>query len=52
LNIEEAIKITEDIKPEMTYLIHMSHQFGLHAETEKMLPANVKPAYDGLKIEI
>ena len=50
--IDEALELVEDIKPEITYFIHMSHQFGLHAEAEKKLPHNVRLAYDGLKIKI
>ncbi|MCX7058601.1 MAG: MBL fold metallo-hydrolase [Proteobacteria bacterium] len=50
--IDEALELVDDVKPELTYFIHMSHQFGLHAETEKKLPANVRVAYDGLKIKI
>jgi phosphoribosyl 1,2-cyclic phosphate phosphodiesterase len=52
LSVSQALEIVEDIKPEVTYFIHMSHQFGLHAEEEKKLPANVKVAYDGLKVDI
>jgi len=51
-NIEEALHFAAEIKPETTYLIHMSHQFGLHAETEKQLPPGFKVAYDGLKIRV
>jgi phosphoribosyl 1,2-cyclic phosphate phosphodiesterase len=50
--IDEALELVADIKPEVAYFTHMSHQFGLHAETELKLPANVKVAYDGLKIEV
>jgi len=50
--IDEALEFANDVNPEHTYFIHMSHQFGLHAETEKKLPANVRVAYDGLKILI
>lgn len=50
--IDEALQLIEDVKPETAYLIHMSHQFGLHADMEKKLPANVKAGYDGLKITI
>lgn len=50
--IDEALELVNDVKPELTYFIHMSHQFGLHAETQKKLPANVRVAYDGLKIKI
>ncbi len=49
--IEEALELVADIKPGVAYFIHMSHQFGLHVETEKKLPANVRVAYDGLKIK-
>jgi phosphoribosyl 1,2-cyclic phosphate phosphodiesterase len=50
--IDEAIAFSRDIKPDVTYFIHMSHQFGLHAETEKQLPPGFKIAYDGLKITV
>ncbi len=50
--IAEALQLIEDVKPEIAYLTHLSHQFGLHAAMEGTLPANVKIAYDGLVIEI
>jgi phosphoribosyl 1,2-cyclic phosphodiesterase len=50
--IGEALELIADVKPELAYFTHMSHQFGLHAETETKLPANVKVAYDGLKINV
>lgn len=52
LSIQQAIDIVEEIKPERAYFIHMSHQFGLHEETQATLPANITVAYDGLKIEV
>jgi phosphoribosyl 1,2-cyclic phosphate phosphodiesterase len=52
LSIPEALEVVEDIKPEITYLVHMSHQFGLYAEMENKLPPYVKIAYDGLKITV
>lgn len=52
LTVKEALDIVEDIKPEVAYFIHMSHQFGLHTEAEKHLPANVRVAYDGLKLHL
>ena len=51
-NMEEALAFAADIKAEITYLTHMSHQFGLHEVTSKKLPAGVIAAYDGLKISI
>ncbi len=51
-NLEEAIELIEELEPDITYLTHISHQFGLHEVEEKNLPPNVRIAYDGLKIEI
>jgi len=51
-NVAEALELVEEIKPQTTYLIHMSHQFGLHATASKKLPAGVFAAYDGLKFSI
>jgi phosphoribosyl 1,2-cyclic phosphate phosphodiesterase len=51
-NLEEALKFVEKIKPEQTYLTHISHLFGLHDEIEKELPNGVNLAFDGLKFEI
>lgn len=40
-SLEEPLLISEGIKPKETYLIHMSHRIGLHAEVEKELPPHV-----------
>ncbi len=50
LSIPQALALVEELKPEVTYFTHMSHQFGLHAEMEGQLPAGVRIAYDGLKL--
>ncbi|MGQ0828706.1 MAG: MBL fold metallo-hydrolase [Bacteroidota bacterium] len=50
--IEQAIKLTNELKPEKAYFIHISHQMGLHADVEKELPSNIHLAYDGLKIQL
>lgn len=52
LSIDEAMKVVEDIKPEQTYFVHMSHQFGLYAHMETRFPPKVQIAYDGLKITV
>lgn len=49
--LSEALTNIERIAPKRAYLTHMSHQIGLHAEVEKILPENVFLAYDGLEIE-
>lgn len=51
-NLEEALAFIDLIKPEKTYLTHISHIFGFHQEIQKMLPHNVFVAYDNLEITI
>ena len=51
-NLEEAISLVEELKPEKAYFTHISHQLGLHDEVNDELPSNIRCAYDGLKIEI
>ncbi|MDR1121172.1 MAG: MBL fold metallo-hydrolase [Dysgonamonadaceae bacterium] len=50
--LSQALEKIERINPRCTYLIHMSHHFGLHADMEKRLPKSVHIAYDGLSVEI
>ena len=49
-SLSEALAQAARIGAGRTWLIHMSHQIGLHAEVEKSLPANVHLAYDGLEL--
>ena len=51
-NLEEALAFIEKVKPEKTYLTHISHTFGTYEEIEKLLPENVYVAYDGLEFEV
>lgn len=50
--LAQALELVEELKPKMAYFTHISHQLGLHAEVEKELPANVRIAYDGLRVEV
>ncbi|WP_165025844.1 MBL fold metallo-hydrolase [Dysgonomonas sp. ZJ279] len=50
-NLEQALENIRRIAPQKAYLIHMSHQIGLHAEVQKDLPENVFLSYDGLELE-
>ncbi|MFC5411215.1 MBL fold metallo-hydrolase [Larkinella bovis] len=50
--LDQAIALTERIRPERTYFVHMSHKIGLHREVEKRLPASIRLGYDGMKIEL
>lgn len=49
-NLEDGLAFIEKLKPEKTYFIHLSHNFGKHKDIEKTLPENIYLAYDGLKI--
>jgi phosphoribosyl 1,2-cyclic phosphate phosphodiesterase len=50
--LAEALTLIREIKPDMAYLTHMSHQFGRHTDMEGKLPENVRIAYDGLVAEV
>lgn len=52
LTLSEALELANEIKPEKTYLTHISHLMGLHNEVEKELPNNIFLAYDNLEIDI
>jgi phosphoribosyl 1,2-cyclic phosphate phosphodiesterase len=51
LSIPEAITLARAIDAERTYLTHLTHRYS-HAELESRLPPDVRPAYDGLTVEI
>jgi len=52
LNLSEALILATLISPQRTYLTHMSHEMGFHAELLEILPVGVEPAFDGLIIEM
>lgn len=51
-NLDQALEKIKRIAPKRTYLTHMNHHFGLHAEMEKILPENVFVSFDGLELDI
>jgi phosphoribosyl 1,2-cyclic phosphate phosphodiesterase len=51
-NLEEAIKLVQQLNPEKAYLTHISHQMGFHDEINNSLPPGIELAYDGLTFEI
>ncbi|MBQ4163055.1 MAG: MBL fold metallo-hydrolase [Parabacteroides sp.] len=51
-SLDEALEMVERIRPKETYLIHMSHRIGLHAEVEKSLPPHIHLSYDGLTVTV
>ncbi len=48
-SMEEAVAWAEKIGARETYLIHMTHELEF-SELSALLPANVRPAYDGLRL--
>jgi len=52
LNLDEALQLINTIKPKKSYLTHISHMLGFHAEVEKTLPPNVFLAFDTLEVNV
>jgi phosphoribosyl 1,2-cyclic phosphate phosphodiesterase len=50
--LNEAIDLANELGAKKTYLTHISHRLGLHAEVSQELPENVELAWDGLKVSI
>ncbi len=50
--LEQALSTAKRVGARQTYLIHMSHQMGLHSEVSKILPDTISLAYDGLSISL
>ncbi len=50
-SISQAIEAINRISPKQAYLTHISHQFGLQAIRNPLLPQGIQMAYDGLVIE-
>ncbi len=48
--LQEALAFIEKVKPREAYLVHMSHDMGLHRDIERQLPPHVRFAYDGLEV--
>jgi phosphoribosyl 1,2-cyclic phosphate phosphodiesterase len=51
MNIDEALAFAEKVRPQQTWFTHLCHDI-LHEKTAHELPANVRLAYDGLKISV
>lgn len=49
-SLQEAIEISNILKPEKTYFTHISHLLGFHEDVEANLPENIHLAYDGLEL--
>lgn len=49
--LDEAIDLAREIGAEQTYLTHIGHVLGKHADVSTELPEGIMLAYDGLKIK-
>lgn len=50
--LSEAVGLIEELSPRMGFLTHISHQLGPSSEFEKELPLQIRPAYDGMVLEV
>ena len=50
-NLNEALDVIMQVKPQKAYLTHISHSFGTHSHINSLLPENVFAAFDGLIVE-
>jgi phosphoribosyl 1,2-cyclic phosphate phosphodiesterase len=51
-SLPQALAIIEAVKPASSWLIHMSHEMGFHAEVDVILPEGVNLSWDGLVLTI
>jgi phosphoribosyl 1,2-cyclic phosphate phosphodiesterase len=50
--LSQAVSLIGELSPRRGYLTHISHQMGSSLELEKELPSHIRPAYDGLVLEV
>jgi phosphoribosyl 1,2-cyclic phosphate phosphodiesterase len=51
-SLEESMDVAKELQIPQTYLTHISHQLGKHADVEAELPGGINLAYDGLVIKV
>ncbi|MGM9704417.1 MAG: MBL fold metallo-hydrolase [Prevotella sp.] len=50
--VDDAIRFARVSGAQSTYIIHVSHHIGRHADAELRLPSDVHLAYDGMVIDV
>lgn len=50
--LDDAVAFARRVGARHTYLIHSSHDIGLHDEVNRLLPTDIELAYDGQTIDI
>lgn len=51
-SLHDALEFIQEVRPIRSYLTHISHHLGFHAQVQASLPENVFLAYDNLKITL
>ena len=51
-SLSQAVSLIQEINPQMGYLTHISHQMGTCSDLDKELPPGIRPAYDGLVLDL
>jgi phosphoribosyl 1,2-cyclic phosphate phosphodiesterase len=51
-NLNQALALIEQWKPQQAYITHISHQMGLHKDVNAILPDGVELGYDGLSFTV
>lgn len=49
-SLQQCLAFFERVGAKQSYITHISHLLPAHEEFDRILPANVHPAYDGLKL--
>jgi len=49
--VEEAVRVADELGAEKTYLTHLTHRV-THERLLRELPPHVRPAHDGLVVEV
>ncbi|MDP4277791.1 MAG: MBL fold metallo-hydrolase [Bacteroidota bacterium] len=49
--LSQALSLIDSVKPDSAWLIHMSHDMGLHEEVDPALPKGVSLSWDGLTLD-
>lgn len=52
LNLEGALELIEQLRPQRSFLTHMSHHMGKYVDINKTLPSGVELGYDGLRFSV
>lgn len=52
MTLDEALAMITRLRPKRTFLTHIAHEMGQHAEVSRLLPEGVALAYDGLVVRV